>query len=520
MAESDPITNQNESEEDQADLETEGQIGIAPANNNFSISDLRRPLQKPLKGQEKPVEQVAKKDISRVAGTNMASGMPAGGSIVSRAAQAGQGLKNAFQAGFRSSRNPKPEQDQGANQKQTKDKKTSDLKIAKDATKAAVQAATGNYVGAVLNGLKSAYALTKKHPKEIALGCALPIAVVVVVPTAIFILGLLNMMPGSKSGTTFSQSQISYNSLNQIRLAAEGQQRTEALIKQIQEGNSQKLTQDLQALAKDAEAADSLKEEELGRLQSLVNDSVQGLTELASMAAPTDPTEPSSDFYKKVETVAENIAQIVMIYEKTVYGQPGDSGFYQLPELVSYVRKPGKENRQWGQKIFLEMLSVSGQKFNEKNPNYKIMIGDISCKDGGYMSPEGDCAGGRTSRDAVLFGLLKNLSKEERKKLPRITSHKCGLEADIYVTPKDKAIIDSLFIVKNDHNPPEGQKMVADLADIFFSLGVDRIDYASLDSPKFTQKLGDHTTHMHIRMKGGWDYPDCLKSEFNPFPQL
>lgn len=507
MAETNPTTNQDEPEENQADLSAEDQVGVAPANNNFGIADLTRPLQKPLteldsNGQAKTTagnnQRVNINKASQANSKNLPTDKMAGSpSKLSAVASVGQGVSNFLRNRSSNPSDQKQTPEEIAQQKQDQ-KKKENRKNAVDTVKnvGSLIASGGTnalaWVKLGLNGFKN----FKSNWREITLGCLLPIVIVVIV-IAIFILGLLNMMPGSKSGTTFAQTETSLESLSTIRRAAEGEQRNTALMTEIREHGVVEISQELDQLKTEVEKSGILKDNDFAEFKQRVEETRTSLAQLASLQNINDPEDPQAA--STIQTVANNIAEIMDLF----LGKPSKVGFYNLPDLPYFVRKEPNHsnNRQWGKKELIFTIITTAKEFQDKYPKYKIRITDMQFPEGGPMDSH--------------------------------VSHQCGNDADITVAHIEhpESADGALLIEKKLANGnvvnnvnPNGQpgngksfnaQMAKDLAEIFFKNGVSEIgfQYPLKDYNKFEQWAG-HKDHMHIRIANKTNqYPSCIQSK-------
>lgn len=359
-------------------------------------------------------------------------------------------------------------------------------KAEKNIAKGAAQAATGNYLGAAINFAKSFKQLgpllkerlsLKKNNLLPAATAFVLVAIVCFSVFGLFIVGVKNMLPGTKGGTTFAKSTISYDSLTAIRMKSEGDQGAQALMKEIQLNGTSRLNTDINRVLSEVESKGTLKDPKLTEFRGLVQDTLNELSILAGMPSNTD--EEKAAFTTKAKLVSTNIDKILTVFEENVVGQANTVGFYALPSSPYYINQNGPE-RQWGRKELIIIIGMVAKGFSEKYPGKKLIIGDISDENGDI------------------------LPTRSNKTAHRQWTHKCGLDADIMIAPDNNLIT----VGSATYN----QSMASDLADMFLSAGIKRILYefpGGTDS-RFTYISG-HKDHLHIRLTNDWDhYPGCM----------
>lgn len=364
---------------------------------------------------------------------------------------------------------------------QVKPKKSDRNQDVKRATKGVAQLATGNLIGGIYNLAKVA----KNNWKPILSAFA---AVVVIggLLGLFFFIGITNMLPGSPSGTTFTQSNIDYDTLNALRIESAGAQRDRALIIEIQKNGIQNIIAELGNIKKEVDQKQLLSGQKLVDFNSLVDDTVNKIQTLGSV--PPGDQSNNEAIVAQIKPIGDQIYEIVDTFEKMAVGQAGLKGLYQLPNSP-YYNKQNAPARQYGQKELIIALTNAARDFNQLHKDQKFAIGDISLNGGGEMPTKS----GKTTH--------------------RQWTHKCGLDVDIVLSPNNGV----LTVGSSSFN----KQIASNAADALIKNGFKRIlyEYPGQDSrffritsgPNKDKYITGHKNHIHARLTNDWDkYPDCL----------
>lgn len=501
MANQDPQINPEELfNEDQAEPTSEAaeQVGVGTSSNNFELSKLRKPMTREPKPQtnekDKPNIDNPTKKQSRVkssSSANPADGSSPPGALGSLGARA----RNAFR---RSGNNEELSPEDQAKQKkaeQKKQKKKENIDTAKNAFK--VLASGG------ANLLADAKLIKGKWRETLA-GCVLPF-LAIGIPVTIFVLGLLNMLPGSKSGTTFGQTDSNLKSLTDLRERTSGAQADRARQIDVNEKVITSLFKYLQNLQTKISADTAMSQAKKDTLKTEIDDAITAISDFSSKSSDEQKTDKGLAASEAIITRVNNLVDSLL---KEQLGSPDPAtGFYKLPDSSDYVKikdssiiTHGADVPFWAKKDTIFLITVASAQFHEKYPNYKLAVIYLSW-------PNGDQIDG--ADDKLL--------------------HRCGNDIDLGVahssdyTKADGALM-SYYYSGGKWNPnfnadgvPTTQKnfdavMAKNIGEILYGLGVDLIsfDYPLGDYNNFDIKPG-HQDHMYVALPGDNNFKTCYK---------
>ncbi len=513
MSDQDPQINPEELfDEDQTEPTSDAaeQVGIGTSSNNFELSKLRKPMTRepttpairkdqpnidnPTKKQPeaKSLDSTKPSDGSTLM-TNKGGGF---GSTLGAIGSLGARARNAFRRGRGEEQSP---------EEQAKQKKE-DKKTAKDAAKniGALAASGGTNLVALAKLARDGLKIAKSKWKEIALGCVLPF-LAIGIPVTIFVLGLLNMLPGSKSGTTFGQTDSNLKSLSDLRERTQGTQADRARQIEVNEKVITSLYKYLQNLQPKIDTDDSIPQAKRDAIKTEINDTITAISDFSSQSSDEQKTDKG---LAASEAIITRVNSVVNSFLEQQLGSPDSTtGFYKLPDSSDYVKikEIGATHTSsptdvpfWAKKDTIFLITVAAAQFHEKYPGYKLAIIYLSW-------PNGDQIDG--ADDKLL--------------------HRCGNDIDLGVahnsdyTRTDGALM-SYYFANNKWNPnfnadgvPTAQNnfdaaMAKDVGEILYGLGVDLIsfDYPLGDYNNFDIKPG-HQDHMYVALPGNNKFPDC-----------
>lgn len=518
MADQDPQINPEELfTEDQTESTSEEaaeQVGVGTSSNNFELSKLRKPMTReptpPTSTRDKTsIDNPTKKQPtvkSSVRGnpTDSSSTTSKGGgfgSTLGAIGSLGSRARNAFR---RSGKGDELSPKEQAKQKKAEQKKE-DRKTAVDAAKniGALAASGGTNLVALAKLARDGLKIAKSKWKEIALGCLVPF-LAIGIPITIFVLGLLNMLPGSKSGTTFGQTDSNLKSLTDLRERTSGTQADRARQIDVNEKVITSLFKYLQNLQTKVSADTSMSQTKRDALKTEINDTITAISDFSSKSSDEQKTDIGLAASEAIITRVNNLVDSLL---KEQLGSPDPTtGFYKLPDSSDYVKikestaSHGTDVPFWAKKDTIFLITVASAQFREKYPDYKLAIIYLSW-------PNGDQIDG--ADDKLL--------------------HRCGNDIDLGVAHKDDytrtdGALMSYYYAGGKWNPnfnadgiPTTQKsfdaaMAKDVGEILYGLGVDSIsfDYPLADYDNFETRLKGHQDHMYVALPGNNKFPDCV----------
>lgn len=515
MADQDPQINPEELfDEDQNEpiFDAAEQVGVGTSSNNFELSKLRQPMSSkptpPTSTRDKPNIDNPTKKQPQVASSNStnptdsSSTTSKGGIFGSTLGAIGSRARNAFR---RPSGGQELSPEEQAKQKKAEQKKE-DRKTVKDAAKniGALAASGGTNLVAWAKLARDGLKIAKSKWKEIALGCLVPF-LAIGIPVTIFVLGLLNMLPGSKSGTTFGQTDSNLKSLTDLRERTSGTQADRARQIDVNEKVITSLFKYLQNLQTKISADTSMSQAKRDTLKTEINDTITAISDFSSKSSDEQKTDKGLAASEAIITRVNNLVDSLL---KEQLGSPDPTtGFYKLPDSSDYVKikdssiiTHGADVPFWAKKDTIFLITVAAAQFHEKYPDYKLAVIYLSW-------PNGDQIDG--ADDKLL--------------------HRCGNDIDLVVahstdyTKADGALM-SYYHANNKWNPnfnadgiPTTQKnfdasMAKDVGEILYGLGVDLIsfDYPLNDYNNFDTKPG-HQDHMYVALPGDNNFKTCYK---------
>lgn len=518
MADQDPQINPEELfDEDQTEPISEAaeQVGVGNSSNNFELSKLRKPIirepKPPTSEKDKPNIDNPTKKQPRVTTSNGVNPTDSSsmtnkggfvGSTLGAIGSLGARARNAFK---RSGKGEELSPEEQAKQKKAEQKKE-DRKTAMDAAKniGALAASGGTNLVALAKLARDGLKIAKSKWKEIALGCLVPF-LAIGIPVTIFVLGLLNMLPGSKSGTTFGQTDSNLQSLTDLRTRTSGAQADRARQIEVNEKVITSLYQYLQNLQTKVSADTSIPQTKRDAIKTEINDTITAISDFSSKSSDEQKTDIGLTASEAIITRVNNLVDSLL--EQQLGSPDPATGFYKLPDSSDYVKikedsaSHGSDVPFWAKKDTIFLITVASAQFHKKYPDYKLAIIYLSW-------PNGDQIDG--ADDKLL--------------------HRCGNDIDLGVAHKDDytrtdGALMSYYWAGGKWNPnfnadgiPTVQKnfdaaMAKDVGEIFYGLGVDLIsfDYPLGDYDNFETRLKGHQDHLYVALPGDNNFKTCYK---------